>query len=197
MHEKYRDKSLTLTQNYQRLGLLHKLNAPSGGRERLPGQDEEIGDTSHSLQINGSGKDAVQLDVGETKVERDPETGKILQVIREDDEIEVAGRKRRAANPLNDPLNDLSDNEAPVSTYKGPGGAIVKQLETQADKEGVASKAKKPRHQSTRESEWAERLVAKHGDNFTAMARDRKLNPMQQSEGDLRRRINKWKKSQA
>ncbi|KAJ6166778.1 hypothetical protein N7470_002225 [Penicillium chermesinum] len=192
------DKSLTLTQNYQRLGLLHKLNAPAaGGRERLPGQDEEVGNTSHSLQINGSAKAAAQLDVTETKVERDPETGKILRVIRDDDEIEVAGRKRRAANPLNDPLNDLEEKSVPLSTYKGPGSAVVKQLESQADKEGVATKAKKPRHQSTRESEWAERLVAKYGDDFTAMARDRKLNPMQQSVGDLRRRINKWKKSQS
>ncbi|KAJ5239902.1 hypothetical protein N7468_004521 [Penicillium chermesinum] len=178
------DKSLTLTQNYQRLGLLHKLNAPAaGGRERL--------------LINGSAKAAAQLDVTETKVERDPETGKILRVIRDDDEIEVAGRKRRAANPLNDPLNDLEEKSVPLSTYKGPGSAVVKQLESQADKEGVATKAKKPRHQSTRESEWAERLVAKYGDDFTAMARDRKLNPMQQSVGDLRRRINKWKKSQS
>ena len=136
--------------------------------------------------------------MGETRVERDPETGKILRVIREnDDEIEVAGRKRRRANPLNDPLNDLSDNENEIQTQVAPRTAIVQQLERQADLEGVATKAKKPRHQSKREEEWILRLTEKYGDDFVAMARDRKLNPMQQSVGDLRRRINKWKKTQA
>lgn len=192
-----RDKKLTLTQNYKRLGLLHKLNAPTGGQERLPGQ-EDLPETSNSLHINGSAKAASQIDVGETRVERDPETGKILRVIRDEDEMEVAGRKLRRSNPLNDPLNDLSDDEAEGNiTSTAPATSIVQQLERQADLEGVVSKAKKPRHQSTREQDWIARLVEKYGDDYTAMARDRKLNPMQQSEGDLRRRINKWKKTQA
>jgi nucleolar protein 16 len=38
-------------------------------------------------------------------------------------------------------------------------------------------------------------LVAKHGDNLRAMARDKKLNPMQQTEADLGRRIKKWRAS--
>ncbi|KAJ5115164.1 hypothetical protein NUU61_000923 [Penicillium alfredii] len=190
------DRDLTLTQNYRRLGLIHKLNAPTGGSERLPGQ-EDPAEASTSLHINGSAKAASQIKLGETKVERDPETGKILRVIREEDEIEVAGHKRRRANPLNDPLNDLSDNEdedAPASA--AADSVIIQQLERQADREGETVKAKKPRHLSAREEEWVLRLVEKHGDNISAMVRDRKLNPMQQSEGDLRRRINKWKKSQ-
>ena len=188
---RYRDNKLTLTQNYQRLGLLHKLNAPAGGRERIPEKEDETHGT-HSLQINGSASQAAaQIDVGETRVERDPETGKILRVIHDEE-------KRRRANPLNDPLNDLSDAEEENTVGSSvPASAIVQQLERQADMEGVAVKAKKPRHQSTREGEWIQRLTAKHGDNIAAMARDRKLNPMQQSEGDLRRRINKWKKTQS
>jgi nucleolar protein 16 len=117
-----------------------------------------------------------------------------LRVIHDYDEIEVAGQKRRRNNPLNDPLNDLSDNEdAPAIS----GSKVVQQLERQADMEGQGEKAKKPRHLSTREGEWVSRLIEKHGDNISAMVRDRKLNPMQQTEGDIRRRINKWKKSQA
>ncbi|KAJ5103971.1 hypothetical protein N7532_004500 [Penicillium argentinense] len=188
------DKSLTLTQNYKNLGLLHKLNAPTGGRERLPGQIDPS-ETPNSLHIGSGPKATVQIDVAETKVERDPETGKILRVIRPDDEIEVGGRKHKRANPLNDPLNDLSDNEEFLNIASNSD--IVKQLERQADAEGQGVKAKKPRHQSKREEEWVMRLVEKHGDNYAAMARDRKLNPMQQSVGDLRRRINKCKKAQA
>lgn len=184
---------MTLTQNYKKLGLLHKLNAPTGGKERIPGRND-LAEKSNSLHINGSAVAAAQIDLGETKVERDPETGKILRVIHDYDEIEVAGHKRRRNNPLNDPLNDLSDNEdAPIVS----ASKVVQQLERQADMEGQGEKAKKPRHQSSREGEWVSRLIEKHGDNISAMVRDRKLNPMQQTEGDIRRRINKWKKSQA
>ncbi|KAJ5684226.1 uncharacterized protein N7477_000571 [Penicillium maclennaniae] len=185
------DRNQTLTQNYQRLGLLHKLNAPTGGKERLPIQGELA---ENSLQITGSGNTAQQLELGETRVERDPETGKILRVIRDEEQIEVAGRKRNAANPLNDPLNGLTDTEVDIGPAKA--SVIVQQLERQADREGQAAKSKKPRYLSQREVEWITRLVEKHGDNLTAMVRDRKLNPMQQTEGDLRRRIHQWKQSQ-
>lgn len=175
---------------------MHKLNAPSGGRERLPGKDEEYPENKNSLHIRGSAKAAAaKLDLGETRVERDPETGRILRVIHDDDDnIEVAGRQRSRKNPLNDPLNDLLDSESQSNAL--PDSVIVQQLERQADQEGKTVRAKKPRFQSSREGEWAQRLIAKHGDNYAAMMRDRKLNPMQQSEGDLRRRISKWKKSQ-
>ncbi|KKK21538.1 hypothetical protein P175DRAFT_0480534 [Aspergillus ochraceoroseus IBT 24754] len=192
------DRKLTLTQNYRRLGLVHRLNAPSGGSER---RKTETGfeDVEDSLHIKGSVEAAVkQAAVGEAKVERDPKTGKIIRVVRDDDEIEVAGIKRRRANPLNDPLNDLSDNEDDSKPpAKNPASAIVQQLELQAAQESEAAANKKPRHQSKREDEWITRLVERHGDNYAAMARDRKLNPMQQTPGDLRRRIRKWKESQA
>lgn len=177
---------------------MHKLNAPSGGRERLPGHDEQYPENKNSLHIRGSAKaDAAKLDLGTTRVERDPETGAILRVIHDDDEddkIEVAGRSLSRKNPLNDPLNDIEGGDGESNHLAD--SVVVQQLERQADQEGKTVRAKKPRFQSSRESEWAQRLISKHGDDFTAMARDRKLNPMQQSVGDLRRRINKWKKSQ-
>ena len=192
-----RDRNLTLTQNYQRLGLMHKLNAPSGGRERLPGKDEQYPENKNSLHIRGSAKaDAAKVDLGSTRVERDPETGAILRVIHDDDDdhVEVAGRRISRKNPLNDPLNAIETGD--IESNPLADSIIVQQLERQADQEGKTVRAKKPRFQSTREGEWAQRLVEKHGEDYTAMARDRKLNPMQQSVGDLRRRIQKWKKSQ-
>ncbi|OJJ58170.1 hypothetical protein ASPSYDRAFT_153262 [Aspergillus sydowii CBS 593.65] len=191
------DRKSTLTQNYRRLGLVHRLNAPSGGSEKRKtenGLEEEVAD---SLHIKGSVDAMKNNAVSELKVERDPETGKIIRVIRkEDDQVEVAGRKVRRSNPLNDPLDDLSDDEEDLTPQeKKSASKIVQQLERQADTEGQAPK--KPRHQSKREEEWITRLVERYGDDYQAMARDRKLNPMQQTAGDLRRRISKFKATQA
>ncbi|KAJ5864927.1 Ribosome biogenesis protein Nop16 [Penicillium soppii] len=130
------DRNLTLTQNYQRLGLMHKLNAPSGGRERLPVHDEQYPENKNSLHIRGSAKaDAAKLDLGTTRVERDPETGAILRVIHEnEDNIEVAGRQRSRKNPLNDPLNDIEGGNGDSNLLAD--SVIVQQLERQADQEG-------------------------------------------------------------
>jgi nucleolar protein 16 len=65
---------------------------------------------------------------------------------------------------------------------------IVRKLEEQASM--VAEK--KDRLQSDREREWIERLVAKHGEDYAKMARDMKLNPMQQTAADIRKRVAKW-----
>jgi len=66
---------------------------------------------------------------------------------------------------------------------------IVRKLEEQAS----MVPEKRERSQSEREKEWIERLVGKWGEDFEKMARDRKLNPMQQTPADIRRRVGKWK----
>lgn len=134
----------------------------------------------------------------------------------------MAGKIRDRKNPLNDPLNEVADeyNEAAQrasdqkldgeefngfdddddeemeddSASSGPK-AIVKALEAQVEAEAAELEKRKPRTQSKREEEWIERLVEKYGDDTRAMVRDRRLNPMQQSEGDIKRRIRKWKAS--
>jgi len=118
------------------------------------------------------------------RVERD-ESGKIVRVIH---------AKSARANPLNDPLNALSDDEQDeaMGGFEGCGAArngVVMQLEEQASR--VAEK--KPRMQSAREKEWCQRLVERWGADYKGMARDRKLNPMQQTEADVRRRVEKWR----
>ncbi len=100
-------------------------------------------------------------------------------------------------NPLGDPLNELSDNG--VYDYnaigysrrqiEGVSGGIFPQLEAAAVHGGKKSRS---RIQSQGEQEWIERLVAKWGNDFGGMCRDRRLNPQQQSEGDLRKRVRKW-----
>ncbi|KMU88369.1 hypothetical protein CIHG_06167 [Coccidioides immitis H538.4] len=187
------DKKLTLAQNYRRLGLATRLNAPTGGVEK----GVSAGALNNISSLATKGKTAAQIQPSEARVERDPETGKILRIIQPDQDgddgtIEVAGHKRRRTNPLDDPLNELSDVEDSTLRDTGASTDVVSALERQAAAEEERVKKRKPRHQSKREEEWLQWLVDKYGDDVPAMVRDRKLNPMQQTEGDIRRRLRKW-----
>jgi len=138
-------------------------------------------------------KQPTKLEVGEARIERDPETGAIISVLDE-----------RKPNPLNDALNDLEDDDEEVwegfvnehgvvdgsaaATSGTAGTDVVRQLEASA-----MPAEKRIRKQSEREEEWIERLVNKYGDDYQKMSRDMKLNPMQQSIGDIKRRVKKWK----
>lgn len=200
-----RNASQTLAQNYTRLGLTSKLNARAGGIEprssTLPAAPD-----ANSLKFSGQKKQdrlaipsqAVPKTLIPTtaRVVRDPETGKILRVVHDSP---PAGSQKKNKNPLNDQLNELeSDDEledgGPAREVVNVGitavGGIVEQLEAAAM---AGIKKTRPRMQSRREEEWIEALVRRWGENYKGMMRDRRLNPMQQNEGDLRRRIERWK----
>lgn len=70
--------------------------------------------------------------------------------------------------------------------------SIIGQLSSAAALPG----GKKKRKQSEREREWCQALVAKHGRDYAAMARDAKLNVMQQSVGDVKKRVSKYLKTE-
>lgn len=178
-----RDRKLTLSQNYKRLGLSSRLNAATGGTEKKSKKNADDAPKRDSLAI--AGLQAVNSKPQEVQVERDPETGRIIRVLRpESDDLND--------NPLNDPLNDIMDFES-ESTPSKPQNEVIAQLEAQAAREEEMLSKKRPRQQSQREEEWIGKLVEKHGDDIKAMVRDRKLNPMQQTEGDIGRRLKKWK----
>ncbi|KAM0787164.1 hypothetical protein ACM66B_006414 [Microbotryomycetes sp. NB124-2] len=64
--------------------------------------------------------------------------------------------------------------------------AVVKELEDLA-----AQEHKVVRHTSALENEWLVSLVAKYGDDYARMARDRKLNVWQKTSGEIKRAIAK------
>jgi nucleolar protein 16 len=171
-----------LSQNYRRLGLTSRLNAATGGIEKPHSK------TSTASKLAISNAVPTTFEPAEARVERDPETGKIIRVIH--------GAKK--LNPLNDTLNSDSEEEEEkeYEEFNGFEGeqkkepvGVIRELEAQAAR--VAEK--KPRKQSAREQEWCQRLVEKYGDDYRGMMRDRKLNPMQQTEADIARRVKKWK----
>ncbi|QSZ35502.1 hypothetical protein DSL72_008372 [Monilinia vaccinii-corymbosi] len=176
----------TLTQNYRRLGLTSRLNSVTGGIEKRQAGLESKTSTASKLAISNT--IPKNLAPTEARVERDPETGKIARVIYDD----------KKANPLNDALNSDAEDEDREGfegfgdeADSGPKNEIVQMLEEQASR----AAEKKERKQSEREKEWIERLVKRWGENYGAMVRDRRLNPMQQTEPDIRRRVQKWKEA--
>lgn len=186
---RHRNKKETLSQNYRRLGLTAKLGKATGGVDPATKVSAPNGGAQDPLAVTPtSGTGAAFQSV---RVERDAD-GKIVRVLRKD-------------NPLNDPLNDIEseseegdtagEEESEEEAKKSTGGGatkVVDLLEAEASRPTEAHK----RHQSQQEREWLARLVARHGDDTAAMARDLKLNPMQQTAANIRKRLAIYKANQ-
>jgi len=178
-----RDKKETLSQNYSRFGLVAKLGTTAGGTQKSK-KNASIAPKDDPLAVRSA--DRGLLPVTEVKVERDA-SGKIVRVLRD-------------INPLNDPLNELdSDSEEnqreKAKTYTDVWNGIDEDSRPEViralEREAAQPVAPKVRHQSERELEWLQRLVDKHGEDVGAMARDAKLNPMQQTKADITKRLRK------
>ena len=166
------DKSLTLQQNYKKLGLRAKLGTLAGGKEQdvktLSEIKAEEATSKPSLADIEQTTDPAKIPEGEARIIRDPETNEVTNVIYGTMKV------------------------GPKVETEGESSSVIKQLEEYAQKNAQVKKERKP---SARENEWLEKLYEKHGDDYDKMMWDKKLNIYQQSAGDLRRRITKWKKA--
>ncbi|KAK3299409.1 ribosome biogenesis protein Nop16 [Chaetomium fimeti] len=195
------NKKETLSQNYTRFGLVAKLGKATGGTTST--NRSTLTTATDPLAAQAADRAHGLLTVGEVRVERDAE-GRITRVVRD-------------SNPLGDPLNALDSDsdedeggdaemqlqreqaqaEARYEEWGGFGAGdgkeegerpeVLRALEREANR----PTEKAVRHQSGREMEWLRRLADKHGEDTAAMARDVKLNPMQQTAADIRRRLKK------
>ncbi|KAF4120854.1 FAD dependent oxidoreductase [Geosmithia morbida] len=202
------NKKETLAQNYRRLGLAARLRGPTGGTEKLLSSSKEAGASGRPAKRSDVDPFAIaptnqKAVLGEAKVERDA-SGRIVRVIRPG--------SGNDANPLNDPLNEYDSDSDDGTGAKKKGAKIDNGVANYEEWGGIREQGdetdvvrtlmdearnpaeKKPRYQSSREREWLTSLVDKHGDDVTAMARDRKLNPMQQTAADIARRLKKLRK---
>ncbi len=206
----------TLTQNYKRLGLTARLRGPTGGVERkvadvlAEARGGDRGARRHEpdtdrLKIFPSGPIKNAPPAGEVRVVRNSK-GAIIRVIRPEADA-ASSLKKRNRNPLNDPLNDLSDSDSAGDDVnasnlsrrtvnvigddevRGTDNPVIKQLEEIARK----PRPKIRRKQTAVEQAWIEELVSTYGDNYTKMFWDRRLNPLQRTENDIRKRVEKWK----
>lgn len=165
------DKSLTLQQNYKKLGLRAKLGSLAGGQEQKVETLSEIRAKKSTANITPSDieetEDPAKIPEGEARLIRDPETNEVVKVIY-------------GTMKVGQPEGTETTSE------------VVKQLEEYAKKN---SQNRRERKVSEREAEWCKSLYEKYGDDYEKMKWDKKLNIYQQSAGDLRRRITKWKKA--
>lgn len=185
------DDSLTLAQNYKKLGLRAKLQTPAGGQEadlskenkKVPllkqayeSDEEEDGEQQVHDGLNS---DEMNSD-GEYLEERIPEGEARIQRDANGDVVKVVYGTLKAS--------DIDHSKIGVRKSTD----VVEELE----KFATRPLPKKERCQSRREEEWLENLYRTHGDDYRKMFFDKKLNIYQQSEGDLKRRIRQWKKRQ-
>lgn len=167
-----RDKKQTLAQNYKRLGLVSRLNKRSGGIEKSL--------SSITTTVLRPAASSIKLAPGEARIERD-EDGNVVNIVY----------GKTAEEALNDGDDEEEEGEGEGEGDESRSTDIVKALEVQA-----SFVAKIERSQSEREKEWVEVLVQKYGRDYSKMVWDRKLNPYQQTEGDIKRRVVKWEKTQ-
>ncbi|WVO19573.1 nucleolar protein 16 [Cryptococcus decagattii] len=162
LQEKW-DKKKTVFQNYAALGLLPSIPVPKGAS------------TSRSQRVKlpevPAETEAENVKIGFGRIIRDEE-GNVIDIIIDEDEQE----------PEEQMEVDEEKEMGPVEAKT----EVVKRLE-----ELAASAAPVKRHSSMSERTWLQQLVDKYGDDTEMMARDRKLNVWQKTEGEIKRMIKK------
>lgn len=155
------DKTKTVFQNYAALGLLPSIPLPNSRQLPAPRKADSL-----------AAEEAALKPVGFGRIIRD-EDGNVIDIILPDDDDEDEEEQEDE-----DEVKEFAPVEAKTD--------IVRELEIIS-----ATAAPVKRHTSTSEREWLSQLVIAHGEDTTAMARNRKLNVWQKTPGELRKMLRK------
>jgi nucleolar protein 16 len=190
------DNHKTVRQNYAALGLIASLNPrESGGAERAAPVTQARTATNEAALVNGleppplmssGGSNGIPNGLG--RITRD-ETGQVVAV--------------ETGNDMDSPLPARERNlveEAAAAAILSPEcqswvslGHMSRTEDPKFDKiqalPDVHSVPVVSRFSSKGEVTFLQKLISRHGSDVEAMARDRRLNPEQRTEGELRRAI--------
>ncbi|KAH6918736.1 ribosome biogenesis protein Nop16 [Coprinopsis sp. MPI-PUGE-AT-0042] len=202
------DKRKTVKQNYSRLGLVHDLNpvASGGGEKRLePRYGKEDAEIAHgdvpAAEEFPTGEGSKSLPKGFGRIVRD-EAGNVIGVeLPEEEDREAIETDDETMESLEPEISEdvLSRWTCHNSEDVGQNAVgLVEELESIAAKKqlnsttlSVPQSSTGPNHRRSAPGEVAylQRLVDAYGDDVGRMARDRKLNADQRTEGQLRRAL--------
>jgi nucleolar protein 16 len=196
------DKSKTVHQNYDALGLQFALTpTQSGGAERvLPrpkgsAEAESVPASHKSVEScpstipSGFGRiirddfgNVIRVDLPETEEIQDSEQNTELPEADVDDKS------------MNDWVGCLKKKYPPNNTMdaRGSSSSSAQGIHPVVELERLSASGRAlPRHSSCGERSYLGRLIQKYGDNYERMARDRRLNPEQKTVGELKRAVGK------
>ncbi|KAJ2849216.1 Nucleolar protein 16 [Coemansia brasiliensis] len=160
------DDSLTVTENYRKLGLVSKLNGVSGGTVK------EVTHQSQEEEEKEEKEEDIKKSIpqGYGLIERDDD-GNIVNVILPDEP--------------QDPLD--SDYEPEPVKAKKEGAQILERFSQEYE-------TRKNRWMSQGERRILQKFIDKHGENYKAMFWDQELNKQQLTERQLQKKIEKYLK---
>jgi len=180
------DGRKTLKQNYASLGLMGSMHTrSSGGSEPAIRMDVDLDEAESSRPKSNPAQPqkaaASGIPKGKGRIIRDAD-GNVVDIELGEPHEGENREEGGDALPWGKPMEDWGTNLAPVE----PKTEVVRELERLS-----ANVVKTPRVASTHEVAWLRGLVALHGTDIEAMARDRKNNVWQKTPGELRKAISK------
>ncbi|WWC63082.1 uncharacterized protein I303_105681 [Kwoniella dejecticola CBS 10117] len=165
------DKTKTVFQNYAALGLLPSIPIPN---QSTSSRSQRVKLPIVPSSVEGE-EQQEQPKVGFGRIIRDEE-GNVIDIIIDEDE---------ETDPMHEGNVPFAEDEEERQPVEGKT-EVVRQLEQLS-----STSAPVTRHSSTSEKTWLKSLVRKYDDDYESMARDRKLNVWQKTQGEIKRMVKK------
>ncbi|KAI9356762.1 ribosome biogenesis protein Nop16 [Zopfochytrium polystomum] len=185
--KQYWNPRLTLRQNYQRMGLVASLGGDTGGSEtRAAGADDED-------MVDWDSEDDDDELTGDDR--RDPKPSSSSSSASTAASTTLASSSSSSSSSssaANAPPSSAADAEIPiaVSLKKRVPTLPINVAGTMEEQARTAAAAdRQPHPMSENQMRVFQDMIAKHGTNIAAIARDRKVNKYQFSEGQLRKKL--------